>query len=56
MKIERLKKSMILFFLISISIFANCKENNNNMKFSFEKIQNLYSISITFYDVFSLET
>lgn len=43
MKIERLKKSMILFFLISISIFANCKENTDIMKFSFEQIQNLYS-------------
>ena len=46
MKIERLKKSMIIFFLISISIFTNCKENNNNMRFSFEKIQNLYSHEI----------
>ena len=42
MNIKNLKKIIMMFFFISVSIFANCKENGNKMKFSFEEIQDLY--------------
>ena len=36
------KKNIILFILITFSVFANCKENGNKMKVSFEQLQNVY--------------
>lgn len=42
MIMSKYKKSIILFILITVSIFSACMANKNRMKVSFEQIQNLY--------------